>query len=112
MKLHIGSVHEKKKIQKQIAEDQLADCISTVIDKNKQSIQAVENPFKKKQENKKVKSAEAKKSNEAMETMKEIEARKKRNMAEPKDIPFSWIRKILEDKKTLKAGKDEQAIYN
>ena len=61
---------------------------------------------------KKVKdSTKAKKSNEAKKAMKEIEVNKNENLAEPKDIPFSWIRKILEDKKTLKAGRDKQATY-
>ena len=109
---------KRKKNQKQTAEAQLADHISTVIDKNQQSIEAAENSFKIKKDKRKVKSAKkvkestkAKKSNEAKEAMKEIEAKKNKNVAEPKDVPFSWIRKILEDKKTLKAGRDKQATY-
>ena len=73
---------------------------SSQIKKDKRKVKSVK---------KVMESTKAKKSNEAKEAMKEIEAKKNKNVAEPKDIPFSWIRKILEDKKTLKAGRDKQA---
>ena len=74
---------KRKKKQKQTAEAQLADHISTVIDKNQQSIEVAENSFKIKQDNKKVKIAK-----EAKEAMKEIEAKTNKNEAEPRIFLF------------------------
>ena len=47
---------------------------------------------------------------EAKEAKEKMDLKKNKNVTEAKDVSFSWIRKILEDKITSKAGKDEQAI--
>ena len=87
-------------------------------------MELAENSFKIKQDNKKVKDVkEVKKSTKAMKAMKatenkeptedkeakdtkeKIELKKNKNVTELKNVSFSWIRKILEDKITSKAGK-------